>query len=80
MLHKQSLLVDTAMTPSDTSDQRMWGYNVRTKQLLMLPLLEAVPVPAAAAKQGYAVNHISDSEDLEVFEEEIRDGGASSSD
>jgi hypothetical protein len=31
MLHKQSLLVDTAMTPSDISDQRMWGYNVRTK-------------------------------------------------
>ena len=36
--------------------------------------------PAAAAKQGYAVIHISDSEELEVFDEEIRDGGGSSSD
>ena len=36
--------------------------------------------PTAAAKQGYAVIHISDSEELEVFDEEIRDGGGSSSD
>jgi cyanophycinase-like exopeptidase len=36
--------------------------------------------PAAAGKQGYAVIHISDSEELEVFEEENRDGGGSSSD
>ena len=36
--------------------------------------------PAAAGKQGYAVIHISDSEELEVFEEELRDGGGSSSD
>ena len=36
--------------------------------------------PAAAGKQGYAVIHISDSEELEVFEEENRGGGGSSSD
>jgi hypothetical protein len=35
--------------------------------------------PAAAGKKGYAVIHISDSDELEAFEEEIRDGGGSSS-
>ena len=36
--------------------------------------------PAAAGKKGYAVIHISDSDELEIFEEELRDGGGSSSD
>jgi ferric-dicitrate binding protein FerR (iron transport regulator) len=36
--------------------------------------------PAAAGKTSYAVIHISDSDELEVFEEENRGGGAPSSD
>ena len=36
--------------------------------------------PAAAGKKCYAVIYISDSDELEMFEEEIRGGGAPSSD
>jgi hypothetical protein len=37
-------------------------------------------IPSAAGEQRYAVIHISDLEELEMFHEEIRKGGASSSD
>jgi hypothetical protein len=38
----------------------------------------AIYTPAAAGKTGYAVIHLSDSDELEMFEDENRGGGASS--
>ena len=86
MLLKEPLLIDTATIQSEASVLRHLHLHVQrlppqaagcSRRRL---LRNIYPMPAAAGKTSYAVIHISDSDELEVFEEENRDGGAPSSD
>ena len=80
MLLKVPLLIDTATIQSDVNVHRLPPSNGRLQEEAAPQHLPELRLPAAAGKTSYAVIHISDSDELEVFEEENRGGGAPSSD